>query len=581
MSSELLPIASSGTTARLLLRLVGEHRAAATGPLVAFVIASLASLVPPWVLGGIVDDVRAGAEPDRIVRGAILIGVAALVGGLFTWLAVALLARCAEPALATLREEVLDRALHLDAGRLESAGAGDLLSRVGDDVRTVTESLDEVVPLVVSSALAVALTAAGLFALDWRLGLAGLVAAPVYVIALRWYLPISAPLYRDERVAQGERAQALVDGIGSAATVRAFGTERSQLAAVEQGSDRAKGIAITVFASLTRYFTRNNMAEAVGLLSILTVGFFGVRSSALTVGAVTAAALYFHRLFNPIGALLTLFDEVQSTGASLTRLAGVATMPRPLDSGAFPTRQGPVAVTGIEHAYVAGRPVLHSTNLAIAPGERVAVVGETGAGKTTLGAIVAGVLRPSTGHVSVAGVDVSELSPRELRRHIMLVSQDAYVFAGTVRESLVLARPEATDDDLWTALEATGAAAWVRALPQGLDTAVGEHGHQLTAAQGQHLALTRVALADPWLVVLDEATAEAGSAGARDLEEAALAVTQGRSALVIAHRLTQAQTADRILVMAHGRVVESGHHRELVASGGRYADLWRAWSASS
>lgn len=581
MSVELLPVASSGTTARLLLRLLGERRGAALGSLVAFVIASLASLVPPWVLGTIVDDVRAGADPDRIVRSAILIGVAAVVGGLGTVAAVALLARCAEPALATLREEVLDSALHLDAGRLERAGAGDLLSRVGDDVRTVTEALDEVVPLVVSSALAVALTAAGLFALDWRLGLAGLVAAPIYIIALRWYLPISAPLYREERIAQGERAQALVDGIGSAATVRAFATEATQLAEVEQGSERAKGIALTVFAFLTRYFTRNNMAEGVGLLSILSVGFFGVRSDALTVGAVTAAALYFHRLFNPIGALLTLFDEVQSTGASLTRLAGVATIPRPHDSGVFPERRGPVAVTGVEHAYVEGRPVLHPTSLAIASGERVAVVGETGAGKTTLGAIVAGVLRPTGGRVSVSGVDVDELSPRELRRRVMLVSQDAYVFAGTVREALLLANPDASDADLWTALEATGAAAWIRALPEGIDTAVGEHGHQLTAAQGQHLALTRVALADPWLVVLDEATAETGSLGARDLEQAALAVTEGRSALVIAHRLTQAQSADRVLVMAHGRVVESGHHLDLVASEGRYARLWQAWSATT
>lgn len=581
MSAELLPVASSGTTARLLLRLIGQHRGAAIGSFVAFVIASLASLVPPWVLGVIVDDVRSGADPDRIVTSAVIIGVAAVVGGLSTILAVALLARCAEPALATLREEVLDSALHLDAGRLERAGSGDLLSRVGDDVRTVTESLDEVVPLVVSSALAVALTAAGLFALDWRLGLAGLVAAPIYIIALRWYLPISAPLYRDERIAQGERAQALVDGIGSAATVRAFGTERTQLAAVEQGSARAKGIAITVFAFLTRYFTRNNMAEGVGLLSILTVGFFGVRGDALTVGAVTAAALYFHRLFNPIGALLTLFDEVQSTGASLTRLAGVATMPRPHDSGAFPSERGSVAVAGIEHAYVAGRPVLHPTDLEIAPGERVAVVGETGAGKTTLGAIVAGVLRPTGGRVTVSGIDVDELSPRELRRRVLLVSQDAYVFAGTVRESLLLANPDAGDADLWAALELTGAAAWVRALPDGIDTTVGEHGHQLTAAQGQHLALTRVALADPWLVVLDEATAEAGSLGARDLEQAALAVTEGRSALVIAHRLTQAQTADRVLVMAQGRVVESGTHAELVAAHGRYAELWQAWSATT
>lgn len=572
--SDLLPIASRRDSVTGTWRLLKRHRLPTIASVLAFALAGLAMMVPPWLLGLMVDDIRAGA--DRLAPLALGVAGSAAAAGVFTFLAVALLSRAGEPALADLREEALDATLHLDAERVERAGIGDLLSRVGDDVRTVTESLSEVVPLVVSSALAVGFTAVGLFALDWRLGLAGLAAAPVYVLGLRWYLPRSAPLYREERVAQGERAQALVDGISAVPTVRAFGLEEVQREHVERASWRAVGIAETVFRLLTRFLGRNNGAELVGLLTILVVGFFGVRGSWFTVGAVTAAALYFHRLFNPIGALMVLFDEVQSAGASLSRLIGVTMLPPP-PSRAAPTGTAPeeVELRGLAHAYVEDRPVVHPLDLRLAAGERVALVGETGAGKTTLGSIVGGVLQPRQGAVLLGPRPYDSV---DVRRRVAVVSQDIHVFAGTVRESITLVRDEAEDDTVWTALETVGATAWVRTLPHALDTMVGEHGHSLTAAQAQHLALARIVLADPGVVVLDEATAEAGSAGARELEAAAMAVTEGRTALVVAHRLTQAEAADRVLVMHDGHIVEDGAHADLVASGGRYARLWEAWS---
>lgn len=577
---EILPVAGTRETARLLAHLLGEHRGAMVAASTAFAVAGLAAMVPPWVLGLIVDEADGDGTAADVLRLCLVIAAAAVVGAVASALSLSFLARAAEPALARLREDVLARTLHLDSSRLEAAGAGDLLSRVGDDVRTIATATKEVVPLVVTSVVAVVLTAGGLFALDWRLGVAGLAAAPSYVLALRWYLPRSGPLYREERVAQGERAQALVSGLQGAPSVRAFALERAHLDAVDVRSTRTMGIAVRVFGMLCRFGARTNRSELIGLAAVLATGFLLVRADSVTVGAVTTAALYFHRLFNPIGALMYLFDEVQSTGASLARLAGVVSLPAAGPSAPLaPAGRPGVRVTGLTHAYVEGRPVLHDVSLRLAPGETVAVVGATGTGKTTLGAIVAGVLRPTHGRLALDGVAYDDLDERTVRDHVVLVSQDVHVFSGTVRDAVTLARAGASDEEVRAALQRTLAWEWVAALPDGLDTLVGDDGHPLTSAQAQQLALARVVLRDPAVVVLDEATAEAGSAGARVLEEAALAATEGRAALVVAHRLTQSERADRVLVMADGRVVEEGTHDDLVARGGRYAELWDAWHA--
>lgn len=581
LERDLLPIADRGQTTRLAWSLIARHRVPLLLSVVSFVLAGLCALVAPWMLGRIVDLVIDGAAEAELTRAAVVIGVAAIGGGLFTWASVAFLARAGEPALAALREDVLDKALALDSARIEAAGTGDLLSRVGDDARTVANSLTEIVPRLVNSGVMVAFTAAGLFALDWRLGLAGLGAAPFYALGLRWYLPKSGPYYARERVAQGERAQAMVSGLQGATTVRAFGLSGSQVDTIERRSAEARLISITVFKLLTRFGARSNRAELIGLLLVLTTGFFLVRADSTTVGAVTAAALYFHRLFNPIGALLFIFDSVQSTGASLARLAGVALLPAPEHRpGTLPSSPGPLTLEAVDHSYVEARPVLLSVSVTIAPGERVALVGATGAGKTTLGAVAAGLLPPTSGSVRLAGTPIAELSSELLRSRVALISQDFHVFAGTVREAVTLVDAEADDDAVLAALDTVSALSWVQTLPQGLDTVIGTGAHPVTPAQAQQLALARVALADPWYVVLDEATAEAGSAGARELESAALAVTEGRGALIVAHRLTQSAVADRVLVLHDGVVVEEGSHEDLLASEGRYAELWAAWSGA-
>lgn len=571
-----LPVAPGGAAAGLSWRLLLRHRWPLIGSIATFSLAALAGVVPPLALGRIVDIVDTGGRRSELIGPVAAIAVSAAVALLATSLSVALLARAAEPALADLREQVLERAVHLDSEEIDEVGEGDLLSRVGDDVRLVSESVTSVIPLLVGSILAIVFTAGGILSLDWRLGVAALLTAPVYVTGLRWYLPRSGPYYRREREANGERAEALLTGLNAAGTLRALGLADRQQEEVDRTSWKSAQIAIDVYRLLTRFFARTNRAEAIGLLLVLGTGFFLVRADEVTVGAVTAAALFFHRLFNPIGAVLALFDEVQSAGASMARLVGVALLPSRAAVAEPKARRGPapLRVRRLFHEYVAGHPAVNELDLDLTPGERLAVVGSTGAGKSTLGAVIAGRLRPTRGDVLVDGDPVTDRTIP-----VSLITQEVHVFAASVRDNLTLAAPQATDEEVERALRSVGAWGWVAALPSGTETVIGDGGHQLTPAQAQHLALARAVLGDPSLIVLDEATAEAGSAGARDLEAAAQVATQDRTAVVIAHRLTQAEQADRILVMDRGRVVEEGRHSELVAGDGGYARLWAAWSA--
>ncbi|WP_433352722.1 ABC transporter ATP-binding protein [Micromonospora saelicesensis] len=548
------------------------------------VVAAATGLVAPWVLGRLVDDVIAGTDTPRVIAWAGVIAGAAVLAGLLTAAGAAVAARLGETVLARLRERVLDRALHLPSATLERAGTGDLVARAGDDVAVVTNVIATSGPAFLGALLSVVLTAAGLFALDWRLGIAGLAAAPAYAVALRWYLKRSVPYYARERVATGERAQATAEALRGAATVRAYRMEDAHVARIAERSGVARDLSLEIFGLYTRFGLRINRSEFVGLAAVLLAGFLLVRGDLATVGAATTAALYFHRLFNPIGLLLFESDSVLQAGASLARLVGVTTLPdTAAPAGTAPTRHDRGIPAALEvavgqHRYDDGPVVLRDIRLRLAPGERVALVGASGAGKSTLAGIIAGIIAPTDGAVTLRGVPLTQLDEHRLRREIALISQEVHVFAGPLADDLRLADPDATDAEIAAALDLVGATEWVRTLPEGLATAVGEGGRQVTSAQAQQLALARLILADPAVAVLDEATAEAGSAGARDLDRAAVAATEGRTTLIVAHRLSQAATADRIVVLDQGRVAEHGTHAELLTAGGGYSQLWRSWS---
>ncbi|MCZ4560157.1 ABC transporter ATP-binding protein [Rhodococcus sp. IEGM 1401] len=574
-----LPIATAGRSWSWLRgQLAARPGLVALTPFVG-VVSAVSALAPILILGRLVDEVVAGAPPGRIVMVVVLVMIAAGVNGVFAGLMAYLVAKLGEGVVAQLREQVVTRVLALPTRTVERAGRGDVLSRISDDVSQVTRAVNGVLPAVVNAVLLIGVSVVTMYGIDWRLGLAGSLALPLYVTALRWYLPRSGPLYAAERAAMGDRSQALISNIQGARTVRAYRREDTAVASVETESERARDFSIATFTLLTRFVGKENRAELVGLTIILNTGFFLFRGDLVTLGAVTAATLMFHRLFNPLGTVLFLFDDIQSAGASLDRLVGVVDMASTRTTGidAEPV-DATLELSDVTYAYSTGGDVLHGISLSVPAGSTVAVVGSTGAGKTTAALLAAGSLEPDRGSITLGGIPLRDLGTDRLRRHIAILSQDVHVSAGPLADDLRLADADADDSALWDALTRVRAADWVRALPEGLDTRIGENGHPLSASQGQQLALARLILSDPPVAILDEATAEAGSSGARLLEDAASAATEGRTTVIVAHRLTQAVAADTVVVLEHGRVVESGTHSDLVTADGRYARLWSAWS---
>ncbi|MDT7729423.1 MAG: ATP-binding cassette, subfamily bacterial [Actinomycetota bacterium] len=576
---ELLPTATGKRVRAVIGELVRLTRFRAIGAFTVLVVATGIGLLTAPLLGHIVDLVAEGEPPDAITIPVVALALVAVAQGVSVAVGVSLVARLGESMLATLRERFVERALHLPLDQVERAGSGDLTSRVTNDVTVIGTSVREALPELGRSVLTIAATVGALAVLDWRFMLAALLAAPIQLHTVRWYLRHAVPLYAAQRVAVGAQQQQLLDTIGGARTVRAFRLADAHVERVTERSGAALALALRGVRLMTRFFARLNGAEFVGLSAILVAGYFLVGNGSVTIGVAATAALYFHGLFGPINTALALVDDAQTATASLARIIGVSDLP----GAAEPRRavspvDSSVKAAGVGHAYVAGHPVLRDVDLQLAPGERVALVGASGAGKTTLAKLIAGIHPPSAGSITVGGVEIGELGRGATRRAVALISQEVHVFAGSLADDLRLANPDATTEELRVALSAIGALNWAEALPRGLETVVGEGGHRLTVTQSQQLALVRLVLADPPVAILDEATAEAGSAGARVLEASAAAALSGRTGLVVAHRLTQAKSADRVIVMDAGKVRETGTHDELIALGGRYAELWAAWA---
>lgn len=542
---------------------------------VVFLIAGAAANVTiPILLGKIVDAVTTGASIALL--GVLLIGVA---GASATLSATGfyVLSQLTERVIASLREDMVSTALGLPTHRVEDAGTGDLVSRSTDDVAELSAAVTETVPVLAKSIFAIASTAVALLTVDWQYLVVILAVTPLYFLAGRYYLRRAPDRYAAERAAMADRARRLLEAIHGRDTVRAFRMEDTMHDRIGAASTRVVEEGYNARRTMMVLQAHLTGIELVLLGSGLAVSFWVVQANALTVGAVTAAMLLLIRLRGPLMGLMRVLDTVQSGYASLARIVGVVIdPPAPVPDSGAPRGDGSVDMRNISFRYGDSSWAVEGLNLAIKPGETVALVGASGAGKSTVAALLAGLRVPDEGTVLVDGVEVALLSDAERIQRLALVSQEVHVFSGSLREDLALAAPQATDEEMVQTLRQVQAD-WFFDLEAGLDTIVGAQGMPLDPVAAQQLALARIVLLDPRIIILDEATAEAGSVGAESLEDAAETVMEGRTALVVAHRLDQASRADAIVVMDNGRVVEQGSHAELLNYGGRYKQLWAAW----
>ena len=580
--STALPTATRAEAGRWLRAALGRRRRAALTTGALLLAGTVAGLAGPALLGAVVDVVARHGHRAAIDRLALVLAAAVLAEAGFAALARVAMARLGEDLLAELRRETLGRALDLDVETVELAGTGDLIGRCTTDLAVLGDMTRDVLPWVASAAALTVLTLGALCLQSPLLALTALAGTPVSGAATRRYVRRAPPVYRAEREAMADLVGGLVETSEGARTLRSYGSAPAQgrrvhLAATGWLRARAAGVHIRA-----RFFPGLAVGQGISLAATVAAGAYLSSRGSLTTGQATAGALYVARLYDPLSLLLEVLDKVQSARASLCRLVGVLGIPRagePARRAGLDDAAAVVRARGLTFAYRGGAAVLSDVDLDLAAGERAVVVGASGAGKSTLACLLAGLLRPALGTVTVGPHELADLAAADRRRLVALVTQEPHVFAGTVAWNVALGAVQRPDIDAGACLAAVGAT-WAPALPDGLDTVVGPGGHRLTPAQAQQVALARLVAADPSVVILDEATADLSGAAAGAAETALVAALANRTVIAIAHRLDTAATADVVMVMHEGRIVERGSHDDLVAREGAYAALWSAWARS-
>ncbi|MFG2096548.1 ABC transporter ATP-binding protein [Streptomyces sp. NPDC048612] len=591
LAQDALP-APKGAARALLASLLGPHRRRVGLVAVLLLLQQAAVQAGPllvaYALDRAVPALRAG-DHGPLLAVAVAAALCAAASGGLQFGFVELSARVSQDVLLDLRGRIFRHGQALSLDFHERYTSGRLISRATTDVESLRELLEEGLQELVMIVLSTVFISVTLLWLDWGLGAAALASAGPLALLVRSFRRRSHRAYSAKSTATAAVIVKFTETLNGIRPVQAFRRERPNDAVFARLNHRHQRLNGDTLLEMARYVVASRLVANTAVAGIVLWGAYRVATGGLALGVLAAAVLYLRRLYDPIDRLGMFLNSYESAAASLLKIAGLLArrpgVPEPATSAALPPaaagRPGrEVTFRDVRFAYRTGGEVLPRFALTLAAGTTVAVVGATGAGKSTLAKLLARFYDPTEGQVLLDGVDLRELSTAALRRNVVMVTQEAFLFSGTVADNIALGRPDATRAEIEGAARAIGAHDFIAALPDGYDTDVRKRGGRISAGQRQLVGFARALLADPVVLLLDEATSSLDIPGERAVQHAMDTVLEGRTALVIAHRLSTVDIADRVLVMADGRIVEDGPPAELIAGRGRFAQLHQAWRDS-
>jgi ABC-type multidrug transport system fused ATPase/permease subunit len=568
----------------VLARLTAPYKVRTALAIGSLLAATVTGLLPPYLAKRAIDD---GIRPHDLHMLAIFVG-AFLAAGIANWATSSaqtyFTGWTGERILADLRNKLFRHLQRLSLGFYERNRAGVIISRLTNDVEALDQLVTDGVTTLVQSTLTLLGTAIVLFLLDWKLALATLTILPPLMAATIWFRTRSQRAYRAVRERLGLVTATLAEDIAGIRVVQAFTREQTNLRKFREVNDHYRQAnQETVFLNGV-YFPIVDLLSTVATVVVLGYGGYLFFGSSVSLGTLFAFMLYISNVFDPIQQLSQLYNTFLSATAALDKIMDVMdTEPEIVDwreAHELPPVDGRVHFDHVRFGYGDGPEVLHALDLDVPPGTTVALVGHTGAGKSTIAKLLARFYDPRSGGITIDGHDLRDVTQASLRRQLGIVPQEGFLFAGTVTENIAFGRPGATREEVVRAAETVGAHDFILRLEEGYETDLQERGSRLSLGQRQLVALARALLADPRLLILDEATSSVDIGTEQKIERALRLLLAGRTAFIIAHRLSTIRDADLIVVLEHGRIVEKGTHDELMRSGGLYTSLYGDWAAA-